>query len=183
MSRIGKLPIELPKGTTAELSDGYIVVKGPKGTLREKINSLVQVTLAENEIIVDVKNKEAKNERALWGLFRSLINNMVLGVNKPYEKKLEINGVGYRAAVSGKKLVLNVGFSHPVEFELPEGIEAQVEKNIITISGIDKQLVGEVAARIRKIRKPEPYKGKGIKYADEVIRRKAGKSAAKGAKK
>ena len=124
--------------------------------------------------------KEAKKEKAMWGLYRSLINNMVVGLNDGFEKKLEVIGVGYRVALSGQKITLNVGYSHPVDYDLPEGINAQVEGNNITISGVDKQLVGEVAAQIRKVRKPEPYKGKGIKYSDEVIRRKEGKAAVKG---
>jgi large subunit ribosomal protein L6 len=183
MSRIGKLPIALPSGTTAKLQDGFLVVKGPKGELKEKLHSAIIVNLKENEISVNIHNQEEKKEKALWGLFRTLINNMVLGVNKPFEKKLEINGVGYRAAVSGNKITLNLGFSHPIDFQLPAGITATIEKNVITLSGINKQLVGEMAAQIRKLRKPEPYKGKGIKYIDEIIRRKAGKSSAKGGKK
>lgn len=183
MSRIGKLPIALPAGTTAKLQDGFLVVKGPKGELKELLHSAVVVNITEKEIEVGIKNQEDKKEKALWGLFRSLANNMVMGVNTPYEKKLEINGVGYRAAVSGNKITLNLGFSHPIDFKLPEGITAAIDKNVITLTGINKQSVGETAAQIRKLRKPEPYKGKGIKYADEVIRRKAGKSSAKGGKK
>ena len=129
--------------------------------------------------MVTVGKPEDKKERALWGLFRALIANMVTGVNEGYEKKLEVKGVGYKVAVAGNKVNLNLGFSHPLEFVLPEGISAVAEGNNLTISGIDKQLVGETAARIRKLRKPEPYKGKGIKYSDEIIRRKAGKTAAK----
>lgn len=180
MSRIGKLPIELIEGAQAKIEDGFIVVKGPKGELKQKINSLVNVKIDNNQIIISVDNIKDKNKKALWGLFRSLINNMVIGVTQGFEKKLEINGVGYKASASGSVLTLNVGFSHPVEYNLLDGISASVEKNIITINGIDKQLVGETAAQIRKVRKPEPYKGKGIKYVDEVIRRKAGKTAAKG---
>jgi large subunit ribosomal protein L6 len=127
-----------------------------------------------------VKNPEDKDDRSLWGLFRVLINNMVEGVVKGFEKKLEINGVGYKAAVTGRKLILNVGFTHPVEFVIPDQIEIKVEKNLVTIAGVDKQKVGQVAAEIRAIRKPEPYKGKGIKYLEEIIRRKAGKSAKTG---
>jgi len=183
MSRIGKMPIELPQGTGAEFKDGKITVKGPKGQLSCAVPEPVKVNITDKEITVDIPDKDDKKEKALWGLVRSLINNLVAGVNNPFEKKLEINGVGYRASVGSGKLTLNVGFSHPVEFALPEGISAQVEKNVITISGIDKQLVGETAASIRRIKKPEPYKGKGIKYADEIVRRKAGKSAAKGSKK
>lgn len=180
MSRLGKLPIELSGDTQAKIEDGFIIVKGAKGELRQKLHSLAKVEVKDGQIIVSVNNPNNKNERAFWGLYRSLINNMVIGVNEGFERKLEINGVGFRAAVSGRKLVLNVGFSHPVEYDLPEDIKAKVEGNLILISGIDKQLVGETAAQIRKIKKPEPYKGKGIKYDDEVIRKKEGKTAAKG---
>ena len=180
MSRLGKLPIEIPAGTQAKIENNFIIVKGPKGELKQELNNLVKVEVLENEIKVSVKNEKVKKERAFWGLYRSLINNMVEGVNGGFEKKLEVNGVGYRIALTGKKLTLNVGYSHPVDFELPEGITGAIEGNVITISGIDKQLVGEVAAKIRKIKKPEPYKGKGIKYIDEVIRRKEGKTAGKG---
>jgi large subunit ribosomal protein L6 len=182
MSRLGKLPIELKAGIQVKIENGIIIVKGPKGELKGKLNELVNIEISEKEIVVSVKNPSAKNDKSIWGLWRSLIQNMVLGVSQGFEKKLEINGVGYKAQAAGKKLILNLGFSNPVEFELPEGISATVEANVITISGIDKVLVGEVAANIRKIRKPEPYKGKGVKYIDEVIRRKEGKSAAKGEK-
>lgn len=182
MSRIGKLPIELPANTQVKIEAGFVVVKGPKGELKEKLNPLAKVSITEKEITVTVANPDVKKERSIWGLFRSLVNNMIIGVNQGYEKKLEINGVGYRANVQGNKLVINAGYSHPVEYVLPEGITAQVAANVITVSGINKYLVGETAAQIRKIRKPEPYKGKGIKYSDEVIRRKAGKTSAKGDK-
>ncbi|MCK4540113.1 50S ribosomal protein L6 [Candidatus Parcubacteria bacterium] len=180
MSRLGKLPIILADGVQAKIENNFIIVKGPKGELRQELSGLVKVEVLEREIKTSIKNKKVKKERAFWGLYRSLINNMVKGVNEGFEKKLEVNGVGYRIALAGKKLTLNVGYSHPVDFELPESISGAVEENVITISGIDKQLVGEVAANIRKIRKPEPYKGKGIKYIDEVIRRKEGKTAGKG---
>ena len=180
MSRLGKLPINIVEGVTAKIEGKKIIIKGPKGELSQDLSDLVVVEIKEKEIIVSVKNEKNKKERAFWGLFRSLINNMVVGVTEGFEKKLEVNGVGYRVALSGKKLVLNVGYSHPVEFELPEGITMSVEANVITVIGIDKQLVGEVSAKIRKVRKPEPYKGKGIKYIDEVIRRKEGKTAGKG---
>lgn len=179
MSRLGKLPIELKEGTQAKIEDGFIVVKGPKGELKERNNDLVKIDITDKEVKVSVDNPNSKKEKAFWGLYRSLIANMVQGVNEGFEKKLEVNGVGYKIAVQGRKVVLNVGYSHPVEYDLPEGITAQVEGNIISISGIDKQLVGEVSAQIRKVRKPEPYKGKGIKYIDEVVRRKVGKTAAK----
>ena len=180
MSRLGKLPIILTDKIQAKIENNFIVVKGSKGELKQELNDLVKVEVLEKEIKVSVKNEKVKKERAFWGLYRSLINNMVQGVETGFEKKLEVNGVGYRIALVGKKLTLNVGYSHPVDFELPEGIASAVEGNIIAISGIDKQLVGEVAAKIRKIKKPEPYKGKGIKYIDEVIRRKEGKTAGKG---
>jgi large subunit ribosomal protein L6 len=180
MSRLGKLPIKLPEGVVAKIEDGFIIVKGPKGELRQELHDLAKIQINGDEIVVSVKDPEDKKERSFWGLFRSLINNMVVGVTEGFSKKLEVNGVGYRAQSSGRKLTLNLGFSHPVDFDLPEGIDAAVEGNSITISGFDKQLVGETAARIRKIKKPEPYKGKGIKYADEVIIRKEGKAAGKG---
>lgn len=180
MSRLGKLPIELKEGTQVRLEDGFIIVKGAKGELKQKLHRTVKVEIDGKQIKVTVNNPDNNKEKALWGLFGSLIRNMVKGVEQGFEKKLEINGVGFKASASGKKLTLNVGFSHPVEYSLPEGINASVEGNIITISGFDKQLVGETAAQIRRIKKPEPYKGKGIKYADETIRRKEGKTAAKG---
>lgn len=180
MSRLGKLPISLPTGITAQLENGFIVVKGAKGELRQAMHPAVSVIISEAEIKVEPVSS-FKEAGAIWGLYRGLINNMVIGLSEGFSKKLEINGVGYRASVSGSKLTLNLGFSHPIEFTLPVGISASVEGNSLTISGIDKKLVGETAARIRKLRKPEPYKGKGIKYSDEVIRRKAGKAAAKAA--
>jgi large subunit ribosomal protein L6 len=178
MSRLGKLPITIPSGTDVRVQDGVIIVKGPKGELRQKLHPLVTVSVADGVATVSVADPENKKNRALWGLFRVLIQNMVSGVNELFEKKLEINGVGYKASASGSELTLNVGYSHPVKFPLPAGITVAVDKNIITVSGIDKQVVGEIAANIRKIRKPEPYKGKGIKYVDEILRRKAGKTAA-----
>lgn len=181
MSRIGKQPIEIPEKVEVKIDGSLVSVKGPKGSLEQKIHPLVKVELKENTIVLSVNKPENSEEGALWGLFRSLLANMVEGVTGGFEKKLEINGVGYKARMEGKnKLILNVGYSHPVDFNLPEGIDGQVDANVITISGIDKQLVGETAANIRKVRKPEPYKGKGIKYIDEVIRRKVGKAAAKG---
>jgi len=176
MSRLGKIPIKLPNGTSAKVADNFIIVNGPKGELKQALSKLVKVEISGDEIKLSVSNKEAKKEKAFWGLYWSLINNMVTGVVSGYEKKLEMIGVGYRVNLSGN----NVGFSHPVEFVLPPGITGQVEGNIITVSGIDKQLVGETAAQIRKIKKPEPYKGKGIRYVDEIVRRKVGKAAGKG---
>jgi large subunit ribosomal protein L6 len=180
MSRLGKLPISLPNGTQVKIEKDLIVVRGPKGELKQKLVEPVKIEVTNEELKVSVPHPERKREKALWGLYRSLINNMVKGVNEGFEKKLEIVGVGYRAEMRGDKLILNVGYSHPVEFTIPADIKSQVDGNIINISGIDKQRVGEIAAQIRKVRKPEPYKGKGIKYIDEVIRRKEGKSTAKG---
>lgn len=177
MSRLGKLPIKFSENTKVEIKDNFIFVSNSNGELKQELNEIVDVKIEKNEVIVSVKDKDDKKEKAMWGLYRSLIQNMVIGVESGYEKKLEINGVGYGAVLSGSKLTLKVGFSHPVEFIIPSGIKIAVEKNIITISGIDKQQVGQVAANIRKVKKPEPYKGKGIKYSDEVIIRKEGKSA------
>jgi large subunit ribosomal protein L6 len=181
MSRLGKLPIVLAKGVTAVETNGVLTVKGPKGELKQAINGLANLKIAEDGIMVTVNNPDNKKERAMWGLFYSLIKNMVLGVTVGYEKKLEIQGVGYKVASAGKNINLSLGFSHPIIFPLPAGIEAIVEANTITIKGIDKQLVGEIAAQIRRLKKPEPYKGKGIRYVGEIVRRKAGKTAAKGA--
>lgn len=175
MSRIGKKPITIPNGVKAELKDLAFHVTGPKGSLVVPIHPKVQVNISASEIVVDVKNQENKLERSLWGLTRSLIQNAVTGVVSGFEKKLEINGVGYRAAIAGTTITMALGFSHPVIVEVPKGLAASIEKNVITINGIDKQAVGEFAAKIRALKKPEPYKGKGIKYIDEVIRRKAGK--------
>jgi len=175
MSRIGKKPIAIPSGVTVDLKDQTLKVKGPKGELVLEIHPKVTVEHKDSEMIVSVKHPDVKSERALWGLFRALINNMVQGVTSGFTKILEINGVGYKAALTGKKLVLNLGYSHPIEMEVPAGLEAKVEKNTITITGSDRQSVGQFAAVIRSQREPEPYKGKGIKYQNEVIRRKAGK--------
>lgn len=179
MSRIGKKEIIIPDGVTAQVTDGVLVVKGPKGELKQELHPLITVDIKDGVGGVSVPEPENKTQRSLWGLFASLFLNMVEGVTKGYEKKLEVHGVGYKVASKGNDIELKVGFSHPVLFKVPEGITVAVEKNNITVSGIDKQLVGEVAAQIRKIKKPEPYKGKGIRYAGEQIRRKAGKTAAK----
>ncbi|MFA6228436.1 MAG: 50S ribosomal protein L6 [Patescibacteria group bacterium] len=179
MSRIGKNPISFPAGVEVKVSDGLVTVKGPKGSLQEKLHPLVSAEVKDNSVIVSVENQEVKSQRALWGLFGSLIRNMVKGVTEGYSKQLEISGVGQKFIASGKKVVLNVGFSHPVEYAIPEGIAITTEANIMTISGIDKQLVGETAAQIRRIKKVEPYKGKGIKYVGEQFIKKAGKAAAK----
>ena len=178
MSRIGKLPIDLPAGVEAKMDDEarIITVKGPKGELSQKVNDSIGVIVEDNQIIVE-RSSEQKVHRSLHGLTRSLINNMVEGVTKGFEKVLEINGVGYRAQKQGKKLVLNVGYSHPVEIEEEAGIEIEVPApNKIIIKGADKQKVGAIAANIRSTREPEPYNGKGIKYEDERIIRKEGKT-------
>ncbi|MEI6378667.1 MAG: 50S ribosomal protein L6 [Candidatus Falkowbacteria bacterium] len=179
MSRLGKLPIVIPAGVQAVIKGDYIFVKGPKGELKQKLHSLIDVVIGETEIIVKPSAVQARNSSAFWGLYGSLIRNMVEGVSKGFEKKLELNGVGYKVAGGGAKLTFALGFSHPVEFAMPDGITSAVEGKFITISGADKQQVGEIAAQVRGLKKPEPYKGKGIKYVDEVIRRKAGKTAAK----
>ena len=180
MSRIGKMPVEIPAGVEVKISDDNVVsVKGPKGTLTQAIEKRIKVEIKGNEIIVTRPNDE-KSVRALHGLARSLIANMVTGVTNGFTKELEINGVGYRAAKQGKTLVMNLGYSHQVEMEEPEGITIDVPNQTkIVISGIDKQKVGQFAANVREKRPPEPYKGKGIKYVDEHIRRKEGKTGGK----
>lgn len=177
MSRIGKQPINIPENVDVKIEDQNIIIKGLKGELIQKIHPNVRIEQKDKELLVSVQKPKDKKQRALWGLFQRLISNMIEGVTKEFEKKLEINGLGYKAEVSKDKLILNVGFSHQVNFDIPKNINIKIEKNIIIISGFDKQLVGETAAQIRKIKKPEPYKGKGIKYIDEVIKRKAGKAA------
>lgn len=183
MSRIGKQPIEIPAGVELKLDDRMVTVKGPKGTLKQLLHSHVTLTVEGTTACVTVNDPINPDDHALWGLFNRLIGNMVIGTTKGFEKALEVNGVGYKVAVNGRALDLSLGFSHPINFPLPEGIDAKVEKNVITISGSDKQVVGEIAAQIRRLRKPEPYKGKGIKYVGEVIRRKAGKAAKAAGKK
>ena len=179
MSRIGKNPVPIPSGVTAEITGNSVKIKGSKGELSQDFNSLVEIKKDGDNLMVAPKN-ETKEARAMWGLSRSLLANMVEGVTKGFEKKLVITGVGYKVALKGKDLELQLGFSHPVAVKAPVGIEFEVDpkKNTITVKGIDKQVVGEVAANIRKWRKPEPYKGKGIAYEGEYIPRKAGKSAA-----
>ncbi len=175
MSRIGKKPIELTEGVKIEVSDKEIKVSGPKGELKQAMHSEIKIEEKDGKILVAPKSQLSKKSRGMWGLYRALVANMVEGVSKGFEKKLEIEGVGFKATVAGDKMVLNLGFVNPVEVKKPEGITFLVEKNVITISGIDKQLVGETAAIIRKQKKAEPYKGKGIKYQGEKIRRKEGK--------
>lgn len=184
MSRIGKLPISLPSGVTLEMKNGVCHVKGPKGELTERIQGSINVEVKDNEIIV-TKKDESQLSKSLYGLSRNLINNMVTGVTKGFERRLEIIGVGYKAQAQGSKLTLNLGFSHPVEYKAPEGISFDMDKdkkNIVIITGINKQMVGEVASKIRSYRKPEPYKGKGIRYEGEYVARKAGKAVGKGDK-
>jgi len=176
MSRVGKKPIIIPENVEIKIEPGQIIVKGPKGELRQSIPPQVKLDLTGKELVV-VPQEKSKNTPALWGLVRSLVFNMIKGATEGFEKKLELEGVGYRVSLQGNKLILNVGLSHPIEVTAPAGIDFKVEKNLITVSGIDKQLVGQIAAKIRAYRKPEPYKGKGIRYQGEVIRRKAGKKA------
>ena len=180
MSRIGKMPIAVPAGVTVDIAENNkVTVKGPKGTLERVLPAEMEIKKEGDEIIVNRPN-DLKKMKSLHGLTRTLINNMVVGVTEGYEKKLEVNGVGYRAQKQGKKLVLSLGYSHPVEMEDPEGLETVLDgQNIIVVKGIDKEKVGQYAAEIRAKRAPEPYKGKGIKYADEVIRRKVGKTGKK----
>jgi large subunit ribosomal protein L6 len=175
MSRIGKKPIPLPKGVTAAVSNGTVSVKGPKGELKVRLASEIEASVGADGISVTPRATDDRS-RAMWGMQRTLVNNLVLGVTQGFSQKLEINGVGYRAAVQGKKLQLQLGFSHDVNYPIPEGIQIVAEKpTMLTISGADKQLVGQVASEIRAYRPPEPYKGKGVKYAEEHIRRKEGK--------
>ena len=179
MSRIGRMPIAIPAGVTVEIAENNkVTVKGPKGTLERVLPSEMNIAL-EGEQVVVTRPNDLKKMKSLHGLTRTLINNMVVGVSTGYEKKLEVNGVGYKAAKAGNKLTLSLGYSHPVEMIDPEGLESTVEGNVITVKGIDKEKVGQYAAEIRSKREPEPYKGKGIKYADEVIRRKVGKTGKK----
>jgi large subunit ribosomal protein L6 len=175
MSRVGKLPVTIPSGVTITVDASEITIAGSKGTLKQFTMPGVTVKQEENQIIVTRENDEPKN-RAKHGLMRALLNNMVQGVSQGFSKKLEINGVGYRVNMQGADLKFNLGFSHDVIFKLPQGVTATTEQNTITVSGIDKQQVGQAAAEIRALKKPEPYKGKGIKYSDERIIRKSGKS-------
>ena len=176
MSRLGKQPIALPSGVEATFTDGTLTVKGPKGTLSREVKDAVKVTVENGAIALEPAN-DSKEAQALWGTYASHATNMVQGVTEGFEKSLEIEGVGYRAEIKGTSIVLNVGFSHPVELAFPEGVTAEVEKNVIKITGIDKDVVGQYAANVRKVRKPEPYKGKGIRYQGEYIIRKQGKKA------
>lgn len=177
MSRVGQKPISLPKDVKIDLRDDLLTVKGPKGELRRKIHPKVAILTENDQIVVSIKDGN-KGSKALHGLFRALIANMVTGVTQGFERALEIVGVGYRAELSGKRAIFHLGYAHPITLDLPEGIEARVEKTKITLSGIDKELLGRTAAKIRSLREPEPYKGKGIRYDGETIRRKAGKTGA-----
>lgn len=176
MSRLGKTPIEIPKGVEISHASGALTVKGPKGTLVQPMREIISVVL-ENDTIALVPTKETIEARALWGTYAALVHNMISGVTEGFSKVLEVEGVGYRADAQGQKLTMNLGFSHPVILEVPQGLTCAVEKNVITITGIDKHAVGQFAANVRKVKKPEPYKGKGIRYQGEHIIRKQGKKA------
>lgn len=175
MSRIGKKPIEIPQGVTVEVTENEVKTKGPKGELKQAIHPEIKIEVLEGKVLVAPKAELSKKGRGLWGLYRALVANMVEGVSKGFEKKLEIEGVGFRAAVDADGLTLNLGFTNPVKIKKVEGVAFLVEKNVITVSGADKEKVGQVAAEIRSQKKAEPYKGKGIKYQGEKIRRKEGK--------
>ncbi|ASM35879.1 50S ribosomal protein L6 [Campylobacter sputorum subsp. bubulus] len=178
MSRIGKQPISIPSGVDVSVKDSVVVFK--KGNTTKELDTKGHVCIkVEDGKLVFASKSDERQDRAYWGTYRALANNVIIGLTSGFEKKLEINGVGYKAAVKGKVLELNLGFSHVINYQLPEGIEASVDKNVITIKGVDKQVVGQVAAQVRGFRPPEPYKGKGVKYAEERIIRKAGKTAKK----
>jgi large subunit ribosomal protein L6 len=179
MSRVGKEPIEIPQGVEVTISGREVAVKGPKGQLSRTFHRLVDIEREDSTVRIKPVD-DSQKARGMWGLSRTLLNNMVVGVSQGFKRVLEINGVGYRAEVTGDTLKLALGFSHPVEYPLPKGIEASVEKNtVVTLTGYDKELLGQVAATIRAFRPPEPYKGKGVKYAEETIRRKVGKAGVK----
>lgn len=179
MSRVGKKPIVIPEKTTITFKEGTVTVKGSKGTLSHSVHPDISLNIDKDHIDVAMKNEDRKTS-ALQGMTRSIVNNMVVGVSQGYERVLEINGIGYRAEAKGKTILFNLGYSHPIDFPLPDGVTATVEKNnIVKIAGIDKHLLGQTAAKIRQLRPPEPYKGKGIKYAEEYIQRKAGKTGTK----
>jgi len=185
MSRLGKKPILVPAGVTVTLTAGLIKVKGAKNELSMPLHPHVTVTALDGgkQLSVTVADPTLKFDRSLWGLTHKLVKNMLAGVTTGFTKGLELVGVGFKAVLSGSKLNMEIGFSHPVIFELPKGVEGKVEKNIITLSGASKQLVGQTAAQIRKLRKPEPYKGKGVRYVGEIVKQKAGKAAKAGAAK
>lgn len=183
MSRIAKKPLEIPKDVTVQINDGKLKVSGQAGSLelvlRPEVSVRMEQVEGKNFANFSVANPEDKKQKAFWGLFYRLVSNMIRGVREPFKRELELVGIGYKAAMSGNKLILELGFSHSIDFTLPAGVGAKVEKNIITLTGIDKQLVGNTAAQIRSLRKPEPYKGKGVRYVGEVVRKKAGKAAVK----
>ncbi len=181
MSRVGRSPIPIPKGIKVKMEDRLFVAEGPKGTVSQEVLPRIDVEIGETEVLLKRKGED-REDRAMHGLMRSLVANAVAGAHEGFKKVLEISGVGYRAEVQGKRVNFSLGYSHPINFPIPEGIEIEVDKNnTLTVSGARKQQVGQVAAEIRALRKPEPYKGKGIKYVDEVIRRKVGKAGAGGA--
>jgi large subunit ribosomal protein L6 len=177
MSRIGKKPIPIPSGVTVTLKDGTITVRGAKTELKRPLPALVDVKVDKGAVTIG-RQGDDRQARARHGLVRALIQNMVDGVSKGFERKLEINGVGYKAEVAGDKVTFALGYSHPITYQLPKGISAKVEKNVLTLSGADRELLGQTAAKVRSFRPPEPYKGKGVKYAEETIRRKVGKTGA-----
>lgn len=176
MSRIGKKPIIIPEGVKVEVKDRLVLVNGPLGQNSVSLPPKVKIVMKDNILELAVANPDDSRQAAFWGLARSLVNNAVLGVKDGFTKTLEISGIGYKAAIKGDVLVLNIGFSHPVEIKPPAGLNVAVENNIIKVKGVDKQLVGQLAAQIRAVRRPDPYKAKGIKYEGEIIRRKAGKA-------
>lgn len=181
MSKIGKKPIEIPKDISVKLEGNFIIVKGKNGEFKKEIPESLTIKLVDSQIIVERKN-DLKETKSLHGTYRALINNMITGLTKGFQKVLVLHGVGYKANLQGKKLIINLGYTHPIEIEPPDGIEFIVEKDIrITVKGSDKELVGKTAAYIRRLRDPDPYKAKGVRYEDEVIRRKAGKVLSKGA--
>lgn len=179
MSRIGKQSIQIPDGVEIKINNNLILAKGPKGELSRELHPDINAEIKDKEILVTLK-EDKKDNNVIWGTYRALISNMVTGVNKGFEKRLLFEGIGFKAAVNGNKLVLSLGFSHPIEIDAPKDVTFKVEKNTINISGPNKDLVGQVTADIRALKKPEPYKGKGIRYEKEVIKRKAGKKAATG---
>ncbi len=178
MSRVGKKPVEIPEKVKVDYKNKVVTVKGEKGTLSSTVHPAMDLSIDDKAILV-IMEKQTRENMALQGMTRSIVANMVQGVTKGFERSLEINGIGYRAEVKGKTIVFNLGYSHPIDFELPAGVSADVAKSTVKISGIDKQLIGQTAARIRELRPPEPYKGKGIKYTEERIQRKAGKTGTK----
>jgi large subunit ribosomal protein L6 len=178
MSRIGKVPVAIPEKVEVKVDGAFVSVKGPNGQLEYTFTDKVTIALEDKTVVVKPVD-QSKESRSLWGTTRTLVNNMVTGVSTGFKRSLEFNGVGYKAAVKGNTIVLNLGYSHPIDYVLPEGVQAKVTKNVIDLTGCDKELVGFAAAKIRSFRPPEPYKGKGVKYSDETIIRKAGKAGSK----